>query len=53
MVIFDFSSSLTVLILAVFLFNNNGSILLVGIIMTILSVISTMYQPTVQSSTPF
>lgn len=52
MVIFDFSSSLTVLILAVFLFNNNGSILLVGIIMTILSVISTMYQPTVQSSTP-
>lgn len=52
MVIFDFSSSLTVLVLAVFLFNNNGSILLVGIIMTILSVISTMYQPTVQSSTP-
>ncbi|VIB50853.1 transporter, Major Facilitator Superfamily (MFS) [Clostridioides difficile] len=52
MVIFDFSSSITVLVLALFLFNNNGSILLVGIIMTILSVISTMYQPTVQSSTP-
>ncbi len=52
MVIFDFSSSLTVLVLAVFLFNNSSSILLIGIIMTILSVISTMYQPTVQSSTP-
>ncbi|NMS89201.1 MFS transporter [Clostridioides difficile] len=51
-VIFDFSSSVAVLILSVFLFNDNGSILLVGIIMTILSVISTMYQPTVQSSTP-
>lgn len=52
MVIFDFSSGLTVLILTVFLFSNNGSILLIGTIMTILSVISTMYQPTVQSSTP-
>ncbi|MBY2477921.1 MFS transporter [Clostridioides difficile] len=52
MVIFDFSSSIAVLILAFFLFNDNGSILLVGIIMTVLSVISTMYQPTVQSSTP-
>lgn len=52
MVIFDFSSSVAVLILSLFLFNDNGSILLVGIIMTILSVISTMYQPTVQSSTP-
>ncbi|MCC0635764.1 MFS transporter [Clostridioides sp. ES-S-0001-02] len=52
MVIFDFSSSLTVLVLALFLFNNKGSILIVGIIMTILSIISTMYQPTVQSSTP-
>lgn len=52
MVIFDFSSSLTVLVLSVFLFNNSSSILLIGIIMTILSVISTMYQPTVQSSTP-
>lgn len=52
MVIFDFSSSITVLVLVIFLFNNSGSILLVGIIMTILSVISTMYQPTVQSSTP-
>ncbi|MER0284697.1 MFS transporter [Clostridioides difficile] len=52
MVIFDFSSSVAVLILSLFLFNDNGSILLIGIIMTILSVISTMYQPTVQSSTP-
>lgn len=52
MVIFDFSSSVAVLILSLFLFNDNGSILLIGIIMTILSVISTMYQPTVQSSIP-
>lgn len=52
MVIFDFCSSATVLIFLLFLQNGSSSVLLVGIVMTILSVISTMYQPTVQSSIP-
>ncbi len=52
MVIFDLLSSGTVLILGILLFSGNSSVIFIGLIMTILSVISTMYQPAVQSAIP-
>ena len=52
MVIFDFSSSTIVFIFAFLQLNKEPSIFLIGVVMTLLSVISTMYQPTVQSSIP-
>lgn len=52
MVIFDFSSSTIVFVFAFLIMKMEPSVILIGIIMTLLSVISTMYQPTVQSSIP-
>lgn len=52
MVIFDFLSSALVFIFAICILNGEPSILLIGVVMTLLSIISTMYQPTVQSSIP-
>ena len=52
MVIFDFTSCFIITLLALALFMDKGSVIIVGIIMTALSVISTMYQPVVQASIP-
>lgn len=52
MVIFDFLSSAIVLAFLIILVGGNNSVLLIGVIMTLLSIISTMYQPTVQASLP-
>lgn len=52
MVIFDFTSSAIVLFLFLSILNGNISTLFIGVIMTLLSIISTMYQPTVQASIP-
>lgn len=52
MVIFDFLSSAIVLALMLSLFYGNNSVFFIGVIMTLLSVISTMYQPAVQASIP-
>lgn len=52
MVIFDFGSSATALLLAFVFWEGNSSIPFIAVIMTILSVISTMYQPAVQSAIP-
>ena len=52
MVIFDFSSSIVIFIL--FLLMNTGQIpvIAIGIILAILAIISSMYQPAVQASVP-
>ncbi|WP_242948442.1 MFS transporter [Clostridium frigidicarnis] len=52
MVIFDFLSSTIVLALMLSLLWGNNSVFLIGVIMTLLSVVSTMYQPAVQASIP-
>lgn len=52
MVILDFSSSIAVALFAVFLFQGQGSVLAVGVIITLLSLISSIYQPSVQASLP-
>ena len=52
MVIFDFSSSATVLILLILLGAGHATVPAVGVILAALSVISSMYQPTVQASVP-
>ncbi|MCM3783801.1 MFS transporter [Neobacillus mesonae] len=52
MVIFDFLSFLIVGALALALLNGATSILLIGAVMTMLAVVSTFYQPTVQASIP-
>ncbi|MET3211570.1 UNVERIFIED_CONTAM: MFS family permease [Paenibacillus sp. PvR008] len=52
MMIFDFISSLFVGGLAIFLYSGRAAIILIGVVMTLLSVVSTVYQPTVQASIP-
>ena len=52
MVFFDFISSIVVGGLALFLYNGQESIILIGSVMTLLSIISTFYQPSVQASIP-
>jgi MFS family permease len=52
MVIFDFSSSAAVLVLILLLGTGHASVVVIGVILAILSVISSMYQPAVQASVP-
>ena len=52
MVIFDFTSSLIVLIFSLVLSSGNGTILMIGLTMILLNIISSMYQPAVQASIP-
>lgn len=52
MVIFDFISCAVVGGLALILYNGNSSILVIGVVMTLLGIVSTFYQPTVQASIP-
>lgn len=52
MVIFDFTSSLIVLCLILFMAAGNTSVALIGAIMVLLSVISSLYTPAVTASIP-
>ena len=52
MVIFDFSSSGVVLLLILLLNTESASVIVIGAILAVLSIISSMYQPTVQASVP-
>jgi len=52
MVVFDFSSSVVVLILLLLLGAGHASVVIIGVFLVLLSVISSMYQPAVQSSVP-
>ena len=52
MVIFDFSSSAIVLLLLFLLGTGHAPIAVIGVILAALSIISSMYQPTVQASVP-
>ena len=52
MVIYDFTNSLVVFIFIVLIKRMDSSLGLIAIIMILLSIISTMYQPTVQASIP-
>ncbi|MGX9756088.1 MFS transporter [Clostridioides difficile] len=52
MVIFDFMSSIIIFTFIFLLSSLNNSIILIGVIMVLLSIISSMYQPTVQASIP-
>lgn len=52
MVLFDFSSSAVVLLLLLLLGFGSRPVFTVGIILSVLSVISSIYQPTVQASVP-
>lgn len=52
MVIFDFTSSIIVFVFFVVLAMGNSSILLIGVVMVLLSLVSAMYAPTVMASIP-
>lgn len=52
MVIFDFCSSATVLVLFFLIRMQTASVVAVGVIVAVLSLISSVYQPTVQASIP-
>ena len=52
MVIFDFSSSTVVLVLLFLLGAGHAPVVVIGIFLSLLSMISSMYQPAVQSSVP-
>lgn len=52
MVIFDFTSSSIVLVFSFILSAGNATIVFIGITMTLLNIISSMYQPAVQASIP-
>lgn len=52
MVIFDFSSSAVVLAFIIMLGTGSASVIGIGIILALLSIISSAYQPTVQASVP-
>jgi len=52
MVIFDFSSSVIVFCFFLFLTGGNHSIILIGVVMVLLSIISAMYTPAVTASIP-
>ena len=52
MVILDFTSSAVILALLFFIGAGHGTVFTIGVILAILSVISSIYQPTVQASIP-
>jgi MFS family permease len=52
MVVFDFSSGAVVIVMLLLMSIGNASVAVIGVILTALSVISSMYQPTVQASIP-
>lgn len=52
MVLFDFSNSAVVLLLIALFHTGNGSVGAIGVILAALSVISAVYQPTVQACVP-
>lgn len=52
MVIFDFTSSSIVLVFSFILSAGNATIMFIGLTMTLLNIISSMYQPSVQASIP-
>lgn len=52
MVIFDFCNSAVVLVLMLFLFAGKAPVAFIAVILTLLTMISAMYQPTVQASIP-
>jgi len=52
MVIFDFTSSAIVLIYLLFMMGGNTSVWLIGVVMVLLSIISSLYTPAVTASVP-
>lgn len=52
MVIFDFASSAVVLLLILVLIKGDTSVTFIAVILTLLSLVSAMYQPAVQASIP-
>lgn len=52
MILFEFASSAIILVFTLLLWIGDVSIFSIGAVMTLLSVISTMYQPAVQASIP-
>lgn len=52
MVILDFTSSAVIFLLLFLIGSGHGTVLVIGIILALLSVISSIYQPTVQASIP-
>ena len=52
MVILDFTSSAVILLLLFLIGSGHGTVLVIGVILALLSVISSIYQPTVQASIP-
>jgi MFS family permease len=52
MIIYDFVSSAVVLCFLLFLSAGNHSVILIGIVMVLLAIISTMYSPAVMASIP-
>ncbi len=52
MVVFDLITSVAVAAFSIYLIAGNSSIIGIGVMMIFLSIISTMYQPTVQASIP-
>ena len=52
MIIFDFTSSLIVLIFSLLLSSGKATIVIIGAVMMLLNLISSMYQPAVQASIP-
>lgn len=52
MVIFDFTSSIIVFVFFVMLVIGNSSVLLIGVVMVLLSIVSAMYAPAVMASIP-
>lgn len=52
MVVFDFSSAFIVLCLALFMGSREIGVVSIGVVMTLLSTISALYQPAVQASIP-
>lgn len=52
MVVFDFTSSLIVIIFSLLLTSGKATIVIIGAVMMLLNIISSMYQPAVQASIP-
>lgn len=52
MVIFDFTSSAIVLCLIILMGTNNASVLVIGAVMVLLSIVSSIYTPAVTASIP-
>lgn len=52
MVIFDFTSSAIVFVLILFMLSDNTSVVLIGVIMVLLSIVGALYTPAVTASIP-